>query len=220
MIKIIFPILGVILTNLFGFSIFKSYILNRDQLMNEYNEILFYLILFNGLLWLLYGVILKDIFIFLSSITSIISSFGFIQILYKHIKTEKKIYIEILTICGLLYILFIIYLLNFTLIDYLIIRRLVGISCILITIAINISPLLIIKQVIIERNTELIYLPQIFINSINYLSWLIYAIIIDDYFLIIPNIICLFILLFVFIIYLIIKIKNNNKIYAIDNEQI
>jgi solute carrier family 50 protein (sugar transporter) len=221
MIEILFPTLGVILTNLFGLSILRSYILNRDQLINEYNEILFYLILFNGQLWLLYGVIIKDIFISLSSITSIISSFGFIQIMYKHIKIEKKIYIEILTIIALLYILSIIFLLNFTSIDILIIRQIVGISCMLITFATNISPLLIIREVIIRQNTEQIYLPQIFINSINYLCWLIYAFILDDIFIIVTNTICLFILLSIFIIYLIIKmINNNSKIYAINNELI
>jgi hypothetical protein len=222
MIEILFPTLGVILTNLFGLSILRSYLLNRNELINEYNEILFYLILFNTQLWLLYGTIIKDIFIFFSSIISIISSFGFIQIMYKHIKIEKKIYIEILTIFGILYILVIIFIINFTSININIIRQLVGLSCMLITIATNISSLLIIRQVITKQDTELIYLPQIFINSINYLCWIIHAFIIDDIFIIVTNSICLFILLFIFVIYLIISVINNKnkKIYAINNESI
>jgi len=216
MIDIVFPSLGVIFTNIFGLSIFRAYLINRDNLINEYNEILFYLIIFNGYLWMLYGVIIKDIFIYLSCITSIISSFGFIQILYKHISNDKKIYIEILTLFGLLYLLTLIFLLNFTPINKNIIQNIIGISCTINTIAINISPLLIIRQVIIKHNTELIYLPQIFINSINYSCWLIYAIIKKDIFLMIPNIISLLLLLLILIIYIKVKI-NNNQIHALEN---
>ena len=213
MIEIVFPSLGLILSNIFGLSIGRAYLINRDNLINEYNEIFFYLILFNGNLWVLYSIITKDIFIYLSCITSIISNFGFIQILYKHITNDKKIYIEILTIFGLLYLFIIIFLLNFTSINLIYIQNIVGISCTIITIAVNISPLLIIRQVIIKQNTELIYLPQILINSINYLCWLIYAIIKYDIFLMIPNTISLLLLLLTLIIYIRVKI-NNNKIHV------
>jgi len=69
MLKIIFPILGVILTNLFGLNILKSYLINREEIVQNYNEILFYIIIFNTSSWLLYGTIIKDIFIFTSSIS-------------------------------------------------------------------------------------------------------------------------------------------------------
>ena len=123
MMDIIFPSLGVILTNLFGLNILRSYIINRQELVYEYNDVLFYLLIFNGYLWLLYGVIIKDLFIYISCITSVISSFGFIQIIYSYIKPVNKIYIEIFCFCGLLYLLLIIFLLNFTEINIYIIHQ-------------------------------------------------------------------------------------------------
>ena len=86
MLEIIFPTLGSFLTNIFGFNILKSYLLNRDKLIHEYNEILFYTIIFNTTGWIFYGAIIKDIFIFTSGLTTLITSFGFIQIMYKYIK--------------------------------------------------------------------------------------------------------------------------------------
>ena len=217
MLELIFPILGVVLTNIFGLNILRSYLINREKLINEYNEILFYIIIFNVYFWLFYSIVIKDIFIFLSCISSIISSFGFIQIMYKHIKPEKLIYIESISIICLLYLLTIIFLLNFTSISLYKVQQIVGISCILSTITVNITPLLIIKQVITTQNTDLIYLPQIFINSINYLCWFIYSTINYNIFLIIPNCISLILCLFQFIVYVFIRIKINNQVLPIVN---
>ena len=41
MLELIFPILGVVLTNIFGLNIFKSYLDNREKLIQNYNEMLF-----------------------------------------------------------------------------------------------------------------------------------------------------------------------------------
>ena len=208
MMDIIFPSLGVILSNLFGLNILRSYIINRDELVYEYNDILFYLLIFNTYMWLLYGVIIKDIYIYLSSIIFVISSFGFIQILYKYIKPVNKIYIEIFCLFGLIYILLIIFLLNFTSINIYTIQQIIGTSCIIITILSNMAPLLVIRQVIKSRNTELIYLPQIFINLITYFCWFIYAILKYNIFLLITNLISFILCLFQILVYVFIKITN------------
>jgi len=129
MLELIFPVLGVILTNIFGLNIFKSYLDNREKLVQNYNEILFYVIFNNMLCWLLYSILIKDIFIFLSCILTFISSFGFINIMYKYIKLEKLIYIEIISLIGLLYFIIIIYLVNFTNIKSYIIKKIVGYTC-------------------------------------------------------------------------------------------
>ena len=73
MLELIFPILGVVLTNIFGLNIFKSYLDNRAKLVQNYNEILFYVIFNNMSCWLLYSILIKDIFIFLSCILTFIS---------------------------------------------------------------------------------------------------------------------------------------------------
>ena len=55
-------------------------------------------------------------------------------------------------------------------------EKILGISCVISTIIVNMSPLLIINQVIRTNKTELIYLPQAYINLLNYSCWLIYSI--------------------------------------------
>jgi solute carrier family 50 protein (sugar transporter) len=208
--EIIFPILGVVLTNLFGLNILKSYLINRKEIVQDYNEILFYIIIFNTSSWLLYGTLIKDIFIFTSSILTLIFSFGFIQIMYKYIKLEKLIYIEIISLIGIVYLIIIIFLLNFTNIDLYIIQYISGVTCTLTNICANAAPLLIIKQVIITKNTSLIYLPQAIINFINYLCWLIYAINNHNIFLLIPNSISLCLCLFQIIVYGYVKLNKKN----------
>ena len=208
MLRIIFPIFGVILTNLVGCNLIRSYLLNRENLIHEYNEILFYTIIFNTIGWTIYGTVIKDIFIFISGITTIISSFGFIQIMYKYIKPEKLIYIEIISILFYLYFIIIIGLINFSDIN---IKKILGVSCIIFTILMNFMPILIIKQVINTQNTDLIYLPQAIINFINYSCWFIYGLLNYNLVLLITNSVSLSLCLFQIIVYGYVKIKNRNE---------
>jgi hypothetical protein len=212
MLKNIFPIFGVILTNLVGCNLIRSYLLNRDKLIHEYNEILFYTIIFNTLGWAIYGLVIKDIFIFTSCITTIIASFGFIQIMYKYIKPEKLIYIEIISILFYSYFIIIIGLLNFT---NIMMDKIIGISCIFTTILMNCIPILIIKQVINTQNTNLIYLPQAIINFINYSCWFIYGYIHYNIILLITNSVSLSLCLFQIIVYCYVKIKNRSELLLV-----
>lgn len=208
MLKIIFPIFGVILTNLVGCNLIRSYLSNREKLIHEYNEILFYSIIFNTIEWTIYGLVIKDIFIFSSCITTIIASFGFIQIMYKYINPEKLIYIEIMSILFYSYFIIIIGLINFTDIRMV---KIIGISCIVTTILMNSIPMLIIKKVINTQNTDLIYLPQAIINFINYSCWFIYGYINYNLVLLITNSVSLSLCLFQIIVYSYVKIKNINE---------
>lgn len=212
MLKIIFPTLGVMLTNIFGFNILKSYILNRDKLIHEYDEILFYTIIFNTTGWILYGAVIKDIFIFTSGITTLISSFGFIQIMYKYINPGKLIYIEIISISSYLYFISIIGLINFSNIDINKIKLTLGISCIFSTIIMNVTPLLIIKQVIITQKTDLIYYPNALINFITYCCWFIYSILHYNVILLITNSVCLTLCLSQLLVYFYIRFKNKDDV--------
>ena len=58
--------------------------------------------------------------------------------MYKYIKPRNKIYIDMLSLVGLLYLLIIIFLLNFTIINLYNIQQLVGISCTIIKILVNV----------------------------------------------------------------------------------
>ena len=215
MLELIFPILGVVLTNIFGLNIFKSYLDNRAKLVQNYNEILFYVIFNNMSCWLLYSILIKDIFIFLSCILTFISSFGFINIMYKHIKVEKLIYIEIISLIGLIYFIIIIYLINFTIIKSYIIKKIVGNTCMFMDIGSNIVPFLIIYKVIKTKNTELIYLPHATINFINHACWLVYSIIDYNIYLLISNSISICLLLVQLIVYICVKMTKTDDTFVL-----
>ena len=63
----------------------------------------------------------------------------------------------------------------------------IGIVAMLTSITTNISPLLVIKNVIEKNSNELIYLPQALIGTLNLSCWLVYAIIINDIYQLITN---------------------------------
>lgn len=209
---IIFPIIAVILTNFFGMNILRSYYKNRINLIHEYNEIQFTIILFNSINWMIYGIMSKDIFLYVANIFTLYSSFGFIQILYKNIKLQKIIYIEITTTLFLIYIITIIFIINFTNVSRNLLVNITGTACTISSILTYFSPILIIKKVIETKDNTLIYLPQILIGLINLSCWLCYGIMINDIYQILTDSLSLGICIIQIIIYTIIFLNNNLSI--------
>ena len=209
---IIFPIIAVTLTNFFGINILHSYYKNRINLIHEYNEIQFTIILFNSINWMIYGVMSKDIFLYVANIFTLYSSFGFIQILYKNIKLQKIIYIEITTTLFLIYIITIIFIINFTNVSRNLLVNITGTACTISSILSYFSPILIIKKVIETKDNTLIYLPQILIGLINLSCWLYYGIMINDIYQIFTDLLSLCICIIQIIIYTIIFLRNNLSI--------
>jgi len=204
---IIFPVIGVILTNFFGLNILYSYVFNRTKLVQEYNEILFTIIFFNCINWIIYSIVIKDIFLYTCNICSLISSFGFIQILYKYIDILKLFYIELISCLFIIYILTIIFLLNFTYtISANIFINITGTCAMFSSLSSYFSPLLIVTKVINTKDPSLIYLPQAIVGTINLSCWLVYGILINDIYQIITNSLGLGMCLFQVFIYLLFSI--------------
>jgi len=204
---VIFPVIGVVLTNFFGLNILYSYVINRTKLVQEYNEILFTIIFFNCINWIIYSIVIKDIFLYTCNISSIISSFGFIQILYKYIDISKLIYIELISCLFILCVLTIIFLLNFTYnISENVFINITGNCAMFSSLSTYFSPLLIIKKVINTKDLSLIYLPQAIIGTVNLSCWLVYGILINDIYQIITNSLGLGMCLFQVFIYLLFSI--------------
>jgi uncharacterized protein with PQ loop repeat len=86
----------------------------------------------------------------------------------------------------------------------------IGIIAMLTSISTNISPLLVIKEVIQENSNELIYLPQALIGALNLLCWLVYAITINDNYQLITNVVGLCMCVIQIIVY--IYYHKSNKI--------
>jgi len=159
MLFIIFPILGVVLTNLLGINILKSYIDNRLLFGKEYNELLFYITFFNCISWLIYGIIKNDLYVFLSVICSLISCFLFIQLLYKNMNSEKLFYIEIFSSIFIIYFMSLTIVINFIPnLSNNLIENIVGITAIITSMMNNFSPMIILTKVIQTKSNSLIYL--------------------------------------------------------------
>lgn len=159
-----------------------SYKQNRTVLVKKYNEYLFTIIFFNCLSWMLYGIVTKDLLIYLSCISSLFFDFGFIQVLYRHAEPNIILHLEILSGVFMLYFIIIIYLLNFTQLNFdKIMLPIIG------TVSTNFAPLAIINQVIKTKSNELIYLPQALIGTLNLSCWLVYGLLLNDIYQIITN---------------------------------
>lgn len=200
MLNLIFPIVGVILSNLFGFNICKTYIENRLVQQKEYNEPLFNIIFYNSISWGFYGIIFNDIFVYLSVLSTLLFSYLFIQNLYKNLKIEKLFLFELTNCIFITYFLFLVFLFNFSQYSF-IVKIIIGYTSIITTIITNISPLLIIREVIKTKNNSLIYLPQALIGLINLSCWVTYGFLINDLYQIIANSICIFFCLLQIIAY-------------------
>ncbi len=89
----------------------------------------------------------------------------------------------------------------------------------LMSISVNFSPILILSDVIKTKNTELIYLPQAFVNLINLILWFIYAMLINDIYQIITNIVGIFMCLIQLTVYLYYTcFYSNSKIKPTNND--
>ena len=210
--SIAFPITGVILTNLLGFNIMVSYKQNRLTQVKKYNEYLFTIIFFNCLSWMLYGIVTADLLIYLSCVTSLIFDFGFIQLLYRYAEPNVVFRLEILSGGFTLYFVIIVYLLNFTKINFeQKLLPVIGIVSMISSVSTNFSPLAIISQVIKTKSNELIYLPQALIGTVNLTCWLVYGFLLNDIYQIITNSLGLLMCICQLCIYFLYMEKENSK---------
>jgi uncharacterized protein with PQ loop repeat len=115
---------------------------------------------------------------------------------------EKLFYIEIISLVFIIYFISLTLLINFipNISDNLI-QSIIGITSILTSMMNNFSPMLIIKKVIETKSNSLIYLPQALIGFVNLSCWLIYGVIIKDYFQIIANVVSMLFCFIQIIIY-------------------
>ncbi len=185
-----YGVVGVILSNLLGLRIAQSYLSNRLAQAHEYNEYLFYLSFASCVNWIYYSVLTQDVYVFASCVVSVITTFGFIQAIFQGLqtKTDKLLHVEISTIIFFLYWLTIILIhgiLNLISDDLAI--QIVGLGCLIVSIAKNFSPCLVLYQVIKTQDTTQIYFPQALIGFLNLALWVAYSITIGDLIQVLSN---------------------------------
>jgi hypothetical protein len=207
-----FGFFGVILSNLLGFRIGQSYVKNRTEQSHEYNEYLFYLGFYSCINWIYYAILISDIYVFASCITSLITIFGFIHVIFPGLQKNlpKLFVIEMSTITM---ILFWIVIISFNTILHIIPNnitiKILGIVCLINSLMTNLSPCLILYKVIVSQDSTLIYFPQALIGFVNLSLWTVYSILIGDIYQSLSNGISMIICFIQLIVYAYVKIIKN-----------
>lgn len=219
-VLLLIPIFAVVLTNIIGLNIINSYWKNREKIIKKYNYLLFYLTFISSFCWFVYGILTNDIFVWLSVFSSLFGSLMFIQVLHKEINPKYLFWIELL--CGIFYVYFMFVTLIISFISdnniLKIVKQIHYILSMAMSISVNFSPMLILYEVVKTKNTELIYLPQAFINLINLLMWLIYAISIEDIYQVITDVVGMIMCLIQIIVYVYYTcFYNHSQVQPVDN---
>jgi uncharacterized protein with PQ loop repeat len=186
MSNIFFPVGGLVLINILGFNLFYSYYSNINKQNNELtinNIFIFIVFFFNSINWMMYGLFKNNLWIFLAGICMPIGSILCIMLLYNTLTNIKKRILEIIFFLAYLYILVYIIIINFAPLDTNIKNLIINYS-LLFNIFYFITPLLSFITIIKNKNTKTLYLPFTMINITASTLWLVYGIILNNYFLI------------------------------------
>jgi len=215
---------GVILANLLGCQLCKTaYNINSYENSKTYNFWLFLCIHNNCNFWMLYSLIIKDIYILSSCYSSWLGSLAILVKLLQYQTIKKPINKNIINfqLVTLLYILVLASLetlktreiINYNK-NYNNYRKhlLYGITCNSYQLLYYTSPLIELKNIIETRDISSLYMPMMIVGMANTFCWALYAIMNNDIFQIIPNFCALFFFILQWIIYILIKyiLKKNN----------
>jgi solute carrier family 50 protein (sugar transporter) len=184
MANIIFPIFGLILVNGLGLNLFYSYYNNVYSTELTINNIfIFITFFFNSINWSIFALWYNDLWIFLGGICMPIGSILCIMLLYTTLNQNQKRKVELSFILGYFYILLYVILINYVPLSIDTKNYIVNYS-LLFNIFYFISPLSSILSIIESKSTKMLYLPFTIINMIASSLWLIYGIMLNNYFLI------------------------------------
>jgi uncharacterized protein with PQ loop repeat len=192
----LFPIFGLILVNFLGLNLFYSYYTNVDkqtdaqpliQIENTEltinNIFIFITFFFNSINWSIFALYYNDLWIFLGGVTIPIGSILCIMLLYTTINKIQKRRVEIAFILGYLYILTYIILISYIPIN-IETKTLIANYSLLFNIFYFVSPLSSFIEIIKNKSTKTLYLPFTIINMGASTLWLVYGILLNNYFLI------------------------------------
>lgn len=199
---IFMPFVGMIICNFMWYSPIPTIIKIREKReLGNINPIPFYATVMNCIGWTIYGLIQKNIFVFMSNITGILSGlFNIINcliILSLPTKNSTKLskdyeYYERLFLFVIVFWFFMLLIMMFSF-SYTDdnslknIQEYIGTLCCVFTILYYFAPLSSMKEMIKKKDaSEILYLPLL-INTCNSLLWLFYAFFINDMYLLIPN---------------------------------
>ena len=174
MSELVYPIIGIIITNILGGNLIYTYYKNKDLLDKEKQNInIFAIIFFNSINWAIYSIWFNYLFIFLGSILILIGSFLCITIYYE--ETHNKKLFELIVFLYYIYLIIYISILCFSNIDINIKNTIVNYSLIS-NFFYFIAPYTNIYNIIITKSTETLYLPFTILNLIGSCVWLVYGI--------------------------------------------
>ncbi|KAF4315056.1 hypothetical protein BBO99_00009645 [Phytophthora kernoviae] len=143
----------------------------------------------NCVAWGLYGLLIEDYFpLVATNIVGISFSLFYLVVYYRHEPNKSSLRLQVLTTALLLLLLvWYPFLAEYMGEEEEDAHNLVGFVTVAISSVMFGSPLVLVKRVIQERNTELLPLAMIVAGAVNCVLWLAYGLLRDDAFVIVPN---------------------------------
>jgi solute carrier family 50 protein (sugar transporter) len=145
----------------------------------------------NSTCWFIYGILAHDIFPLMvtNGIGMGLTTF-YLVVYYKYAPDRQRVFHQIL---FLLFGLFLIAMYPiFSYEPHRVVQQNIGYVSILVCAIMFGSPLVVLKEVIRQKSTDLLPLTMIVAGFINSLLWLLYGLILGDLFVIVPNLVNIF----------------------------
>ncbi|ETP46051.1 hypothetical protein F442_07660 [Phytophthora nicotianae P10297] len=139
--------------------------------------------------WGLYGLLIGDYFpLVVTNIVGVVLSLFYLAVYYHHEANKGRLLLEILaTTLVLVGLVLYPFIAASEGIEEETIHDIVGFVTVAISAVMFGSPLVLVKRVIQERNTELLPLTMIVAGAVNCILWLTYGLLLEDLFVIVPN---------------------------------
>ncbi|KAG6972609.1 hypothetical protein JG688_00003903 [Phytophthora aleatoria] len=143
----------------------------------------------NCVAWGLYGLLIGDYFpLVATNIVGLVFSLFYLVVYYRHEANKRSLLLEILaTTLVLVGLVLYPFVAASEGVEEETIHGIVGFVTVAISAVMFGSPLVLVKRVIQERNTELLPLTMIVAGAVNCVLWLAYGLLLEDAFVIVPN---------------------------------
>jgi solute carrier family 50 protein (sugar transporter) len=200
--NILCPALGVLLCNMMALSPIQAVLeARRQKELGQLDPLPFALIMNSQLGWTIYGIYLRDYYIFFSSafpfmfgIVLCLTAIHILERAPQHDEKEQKlrIRIESIMVSSMCYWMFIIMItcLVMSPSDKNTSALIIGLSADVSSLVYYASPLRDILEIIKTKDSSSLYLPSIYISTLNCLLWLVYGVFgVNQILIWIPNII-------------------------------
>jgi uncharacterized protein with PQ loop repeat len=195
MYDIIFPVGGLVFVNILGINLFYSYYTNVNKNPNELtidNINMFIIFFYNSINWSIFAIWNNDLWIFLAGVFMPIGSILCVLILYGTLQPQKKNEVFCIFVSLYIYLLAYIVLICYTPLHENVKNTIVNYSLLFFNMCNLMAPLTSAINIIKTKSTKTLYLPFTLVNISSSTLWMIYGIMLNNYYLVSVNCVGIF----------------------------